>query len=217
MVAAAAGFVAVDSLVSGFMETNVEAGRLRASLETVTGSARAASDAWNELSAFAAQTPYDLAQSVEGFIKLKALGLEPTIDALKSYGNTASSMGKDLMQMIEAVADAATGEFERLKEFGIKASAEGESVSLTFQGVTTTIRNDAKEIEKYLQTIGNVQFAGAMERQAQTIGGALSSLKGSVSGFWLAIGDRGASEAARTASIRVTLPGYQTGRCGARS
>ena len=35
-------------------------------------------------------------------------------------------MGKDLSQMIEAVADATTGEFERLKEFGIKAGKEGD-------------------------------------------------------------------------------------------
>ena len=35
-------------------------------------------------------------------------------------------MGKSLNQMIEAVADATTGEFERLKEFGIKARTHGE-------------------------------------------------------------------------------------------
>jgi hypothetical protein len=39
-------------------------------------------------------------------------------------------MGKDMMQMIEAVADASTGEFERLKEFGIKASKQGDQVAL---------------------------------------------------------------------------------------
>jgi hypothetical protein len=199
MVAAAAGFVALDTMVSGFMEANVEAGRLRASLETVTGSVRGASDAWDELTQFAARTPFDLAQSVEGFIKLKALGLDPSIEALESYGNTASSMGKSMTDMIEAVADATVGEFERLKEFGIKASSEGDRVALTFQGITTTIANDAKSIEGYLQQIGNVQFAGAMERQAETLGGALSNLEDSISSFWVAIGDLGAADAATEA------------------
>jgi diaminopimelate decarboxylase len=68
------------------------------------------------------ETPFGLAQATQGFVKMKALGLDPTRAALTSFGNTASAMGKDLNQMIEAVADASTGEFERLKEFGIKAS-----------------------------------------------------------------------------------------------
>ena len=58
---------------------------------------------------------------MQGFTKLVALGLNPSQRAMESYGNTAAAMGKDLSQMIEAVADAATGEFERLKEFGIKS------------------------------------------------------------------------------------------------
>jgi hypothetical protein len=85
-------------------------------------------------------------------------------------------MGKDLSQMIEAVADASTGEFERLKEFGIKAKKEGDNVSLTFQGVTKTIGNSAAEITKYLEDIGNVSFGGAMEERAKTLDGTISAL-----------------------------------------
>jgi hypothetical protein len=33
-------------------------------------------------------------QITEAFIKLKALGLDPSQEALMSYGNTASAMGK---------------------------------------------------------------------------------------------------------------------------
>ena len=39
---------------------------------------------------------------------------------IKSYGDTSAALGKDLSQMIEAVADAATGEFERLKSLASK-------------------------------------------------------------------------------------------------
>ena len=47
--------------------------------------------------------------------------------------NTASAMGKIVEQFVEAVADASTGEFERLKEFGIKASSEGDRQPLRFR------------------------------------------------------------------------------------
>lgn len=149
---------------------------LNSSLKTVTGSAAAAERDMAWLKQFAKETPFGLAQATQGFVKMQALGLNPTRAALTSFGNTASAMGKDLNQMIEAVADASTGEFERLKEFGIKAKKEGDNVSLTFQGVTTNIGNNAAEITAYLQAIGDNQFAGAMAERAKTLDGAIAGL-----------------------------------------
>ncbi|NBC46814.1 MAG: hypothetical protein GVY22_02240 [Gammaproteobacteria bacterium] len=104
-------------------------------------------------------------------------------------------MGKDLTQMIEAVADATTGEFERLKEFGINASKQGDQIALTFQGQTTVIKDSADAIQDYLRSIGDVQFGGAMAAQMDTLGGAFSNLDDAVLRFWVAIGDTGATDA----------------------
>lgn len=165
--------------VAGFLQQVVSAQRefdkLNASLKTAVGSTDAAAEAFGALERFASTTPYSMQQAVEGFVKLRNMGLDPSERALRSYGNTAAAMGKDLDQMIEAVADAATGEFERLKEFGIKASQENGKVSLTFKGTTTTIVNSATEIEKYLMRLGEVDFASAMAERASTLDGAVSN------------------------------------------
>ena len=139
--------------------------------------ARAAFDAINK---FASATPYGLEEVMTGFIKLKNMGLDPSQEALTAYGNTASAMGKSLNDMVEAVADAATGEFERLKEFGIKAKSEGDNVTFTFQGVKTTVGKNAKEIEQYLKFVGNVKFAGGIEAQSKSVKGMLSTLRDGV-------------------------------------
>ena len=171
--AALAGFgLAVGKLVSVQREFDI----LNSSLITVTGSSAAAAREMQWIKDFAKETPFGLAQATQGFVKMKALGLDPTRASLTSFGNTASAMGKDLNQMIEAVADASTGEFERLKEFGIKAKKEGDNVSLTFQGITTTIGSSASEITQYLEKLGNVEFAGAMAERAKTLDGAISEL-----------------------------------------
>lgn len=125
-------------------------GILNAQLITSTGSAEDAAKAFTVLQQFAKDTPYGLEQTVTAFTKLVNYGLTPSEEALVSYGNTASAMSKDLDQMIEAVADAATGEFERLKEFGIKAKNNGDTIAFTFRGTTTSVKNNAAEIEKYL-------------------------------------------------------------------
>lgn len=168
-----AAFESAGKLINVTREFDV----LNAQLITATGSAKDAAIAFGALQDFAATTPYDLQQSVKGFTQLVNLGLTPSEKALKSYGNTASAMGKDLSQMIEAVADASTGEFERLKEFGIKAKSEGDNVSFTFRGVTKTIGKNAAEIESYLMALGDNEFAGAMNERAKTLDGSISNLE----------------------------------------
>lgn len=168
-----AAFESAGKLINVTREFDV----LNAQLITATGSAKDAAIAFGALQDFAATTPYDLQQSVKGFTQLVNLGLTPSEKALKSYGNTASAMGKDLSQMIEAVADASTGEFERLKEFGIKAKSEGDNVSFTFRGVTKTIGKNAAEIESYLMALGTNEFAGAMNERAKTLDGSISNLE----------------------------------------
>ena len=187
--------VAAVGVGHGIVETQREFDKLNAQLITATGSTENAAKAFKELQAFAKTTPYDLAQSVEGFAKLKNLGLDPSIDSLKSFGNTASAMGKDLNQMIEAVADATTGEFERLKEFGIKSKSEGDKVTFTFQGVSKTVGKNAKEIQQYLLDIGNTQFAGAMDARAKTLDGAISSLGDSWKQLLLTVSQGGVGDA----------------------
>lgn len=175
-----AGPVALAAGAVAALRKTVSVGRefevLNAQLITATGSAEKAGVAFEAIQDFATRTPYDLAQVTDGFVKLVNLGLTPSEAALTSYGNTASAMGKDLNQLIEAVADAATGEFERLKEFGIKARSQGDEVSFTFRGVTTTVGKNAAEIEAYLQALGENEFAGAMQQRVDTLDGAISNL-----------------------------------------
>lgn len=171
----AAGFSLVE-VGRQVVQAQREFDKLNSSLITATGSTKSAGEAMKALQAFAARTPFSLQEVTEGFLKLRNLGLTPSERALESYGNTSAAMGKNLTQLVEAVADATTGEFERLKEFGIKAKQQGDSVSLTFQGTTTKIGNNAAEIEEYLTRIGEVNFAGGMARQADTLDGDLSRL-----------------------------------------
>jgi len=189
--AAIGGLETARRVFDRLIESQRNFDKLNSGLITMTGSAENAAKAFQVLQQFAKETPYGLNQAVEGFTKLVALGLNPSKEALISYGNTAAAMGKDLNQMIEAVADAATGEFERLKEFGIKASQQGDTVSFTFRGVTTTVKKSSDEIQKYLLNIGNTDFAGAMETRSKTLDGALSSLEDTVDGLFIAVAGSG--------------------------
>ena len=199
-------FLSLGAAVEGLKkltEVNREFGILKAGLETATGSIQGANQAFAALQQFAQTTPYSLQQAVDGFTKLVNLGLTPSEAALQSYGDTSAALGKDLSQMIEAVADAATGEFERLKEFGIKAKNQGDTISFTFRGVTENVKNNATEIENYLIKLGQVNFDGAMKKRMESLDGAISNLSDSFDALFFQIGESGATEILNTNLRRV--------------
>ncbi|MFC5548202.1 DUF4214 domain-containing protein [Massilia aerilata] len=196
--AAFAGFgLGMKAIAEQVLGAQRDFDKLNASLITATGSTAEAAQTFKSLQAFASSTPYSVAEATEAFIKMKNLGLDPSERALRSYGNTASAMGKGLDQMIEAVADAATGEFERLKEFGITASQAGDKVALTFKGTTITVGKNADEIQGFLQKLGNTDFAGAMALRAATLDGAISNLSDKWSAFVLQLSQSGVGDAAK--------------------
>lgn len=188
------GVYQLTNLGKTLIDTSVKFEKYKASLETILKSQEKASEEFSRLQEFASTTPFTLDQSIEGFIKLKTLGLDPSERSMRSFGNTASAFGRDLTQFVEAVAKASVMEFERLKEFGFKTRQEGEEVRITFQGVTTKLKKNSEDIVKYLTDIGEKEFAGAMERQMERLPGKLSNLEDSFTNLFAAIGESGAND-----------------------
>lgn len=160
-------------------------------LSASTGSMDSASVALDKLTDFASETPFTIEQSVEAFAKLTEEGLNPGEEAMKSYGNIAAATGKDIADVAATVADATSGQLEGLEAFGIQAKAQGDSIAMTFQGQTQTISNNAADIESYLQSIGNNQFAGAMGEQMQVLSNKTANIGIEFNKFSKIIGDQG--------------------------
>ncbi len=181
----------------------------QAALKTLTGSASEAAQVWDELLAFASETPFNLEQSLQAYQALKARGLDPSIEAMRTYADVSAGMGRDMIQFIEAVADAATGEFERLKDFGITARSEGDKVAFTFQGVTDVVEKNAESIEGYLQQLGKTHFADAAADQMDILSGKASNLGDNVTKMYMAFGASG-GDAALSAMFDTLSDGVVT-------
>ncbi len=164
-------------------------------LEGIEGSSTKASRSMAWVQDFAATTPYELDQVMEAFVSLKAYGIDPLNGSLMALGDGASGMSKPIMQAVEALADATTGEFERLKEFGIRASKIGDQVAFTYsrngKEVRRQVKMNAAEVEKAITGIMTERFGGMMNRQSQTFAGIISNLKDKWSGFLLLIARAG--------------------------
>jgi len=180
--ALAAGFT-IKTAIDG--AGNIE--QYRNTLETVLKDSDMARRKLAWASRFANKTPFETEEVVGGMTKLQSYGIEgdrilktTNKTYLEMIGDMASGMGKSFDQAIEAIADARTGELERLKEFGITKNmiAEfGKSKGLEIFNNKGQI-NDLELFNKTLFEMMDSRFGGAMEKQAKTFKGGLSTISG---------------------------------------
>lgn len=165
-----------------FVDVAADFEKFRTILETTEGSAAKAQASMDWISDFAAKTPYDLNTVTDSFVKLRAYGLDPTNGLLATLGDTSAAMGKDVMQAVEAIADAVTGENERLKEFGVRASKAGGKITYEYtnrageQQTATVDADNRAAIQATLEAIFNEKYAGQMKKLSATWGGMVSNI-----------------------------------------
>ncbi len=130
---------------------------------------------------FANKTPFETDSIVEATVRLQSYGIDAQ-KTMTQIGDMAGVMNKDLMQAVEAVADAQTGELERLKEFGItKAMIEAKGAELYKN--QTIVNNkgqivDQKKFNDALFALMEERFKGGMEIQAKSYKGIMSTITG---------------------------------------
>ncbi len=181
-------------LIKGFgqqvFDTTAKFQKLEAVLTTTLGSKSAAQMAMQQITDFAAATPFQVDQLTESYVKLANQGFKPSMDQLRSLGDLSASTGKEFDQLAEAIIDAQTGEFERLKEFGIRAEKDGDKVRFTFKGITQEVDFTSDSIRNYITQLGNIEgVAGSMAGISETLSGKVSNLGDSWESLLKTVGD----------------------------
>lgn len=171
--------------VVGMAKTAGQFEQFQSILEVTEGSAEKAKASLEWVKQFAVDTPNNLDETMEAFVRLRAYGMDPTNGLLKTLGDTGAAMGKPVLQAVEAVADAITGENERLKEFGVVGRAIKGSNIIEYeytdkngkQQIAKVNKTNRKQIEQTLTRIFKEKYDGTSEKQAKTIIGIWSKLE----------------------------------------
>ena len=83
----------VKNLVTDFITFNSSNEQYLTTLKTLLGSQEAANDKFQELNDLARETPFQIDDLVKAFIKLKAMGLDPSIQQMTTLGDAVSALG----------------------------------------------------------------------------------------------------------------------------
>ena len=138
---------------------------------------------------FADVTPFATGETIEAVARLENYGLSAK-QWLPMIGDMAASMGKSVVDGVEAIADAVSGGgLERLKEFGIstrmllEAGAEKGAGGISYMGESAL-----EALKAALASIMSSRFAGAMDRMATTLAGKWSTFVGALQNLAATIG-----------------------------
>ncbi|GAB3790178.1 hypothetical protein GCM10028818_59920 [Spirosoma horti] len=138
------------------------------------GNVKLARESMAALKQLGATTAFSVDELTDGYVKMVNRGLRPTQKEMVALTDLAASQGKTFDQLVEGLLDAATGEFERLKEFGTRASKAGEQVSFKFKDAQLVIKNTGEGFEVLDKVTGKV--VNTFKNQEDATLGVLTAL-----------------------------------------
>ncbi len=93
LVGATVGLYGLKRAISGLLNTGDQFERLRVQLNAVMGSVEQGEAAVQWIKQFTRETPYQLGQVAESFVRLKAFGLDPMDGSMQAIVDQASKLG----------------------------------------------------------------------------------------------------------------------------
>lgn len=184
VVGATAGFLAIDNIKNFTLQMVDNAASLesyRNTLNVVMKDQKKAAKIMSWAVDFANVTPFDTNEVVEASVRLQAYGINAQ-KTMTNIGNMASVMNKPLMQAVEAVADAQTGELERLKEFGITKTMIVKKANQLYRNANVVNnKGQIKDQQKFndaLFAIMKERYNNGMVIQSKTFSGMKSTIVG---------------------------------------
>lgn len=128
------------------------------------------------------KTPFEFQKLSESMLKLVNRGFVPTEKEIISLWDLASSQTKDFDQLVEAMLDAQTWQFERLKEFGIQAEKNWSRVTFTFKNQKKTVDATSDAIKDYILSLWQMKWVvWLMNEMSKSIEWVRSTFNDSIS------------------------------------
>lgn len=172
-----------SEVVDGFksiISTGLEASRvyedMSARLSPLVGDLETAQKTFWSLNGLEDETATATDKLAKAFVDLGNNGLTNSNEQLKTYATIAHGTGKDLNTLTDAVIAFSQGSTKALRQFGITAQDNGDTISLTYKGSTTEIEKNSKALDEYLNKLAQNNFDGVLETKLNTVSAATGRL-----------------------------------------
>ena len=172
-----------SEIVDGFksiISTGLEASRvyedMSARLTPLVGDLETAQKTFWSLNGLEDETATATDKLAKAFVDLGNNGLTNSNEQLKTYATIAHGTGRDINTLTDAVIAFSQGSTKALRQFGITAKDNGDTISLTYKGSTTEIEKNSKALDSYLSDLAKNNFDGVLETKLNTVSAATGRL-----------------------------------------
>lgn len=183
----AAGIAAIVLPIKAIAGVGAGFEDLKDSLDQVFGSIEAGDSAMQKVFTFAQTTPFQIEDATKAFIALKSAGIEPSMDMLQTFADTASvsvdQLGtfEALIRMVQRSASGGMGleELNMISDRGIDVlGILGDKLNLTKDDIAKfgKTAEGAAEMVKALTEGLNEKFGGAMESKMDNLSTKASNM-----------------------------------------
>ena len=123
-------------------------------------------------------------------LELRKNGLQPSAEQLKTFSQIAYGTGQSLETVSKAFTGTIQGNLRGLRQLGITAQDNGETLLLTYKGATTEIQKNTAALSAYFETIGK-ENEGVLDYLQSGVTGALNHLENAWGDFYRSIAESG--------------------------
>lgn len=194
----------IAAIVTFATRSVVEFQRLELQVTTFTGSLEKSRALFDQFRRDGSATNLNVNETAQAFIALRTQGIEPTIERYQAIGNIAAQSGKSITEVANAFGQAARGQVRALAQIGTQFQEENGQIIVRFTDGTRQIIESADDAVEALVRLGNVDFAGAKAREANTIAGAFGDLKTSAEQAAVAVVTLGGTDSDLANLLKVT-------------
>lgn len=170
----------IDMLKS-VISTGLEAARvyedMSARLTPLVGDVDLARATFWNLNQLEDETATSTDKLAKAFLDLGNNGLNNSNEQLKTYATIAHGTGQDITTLTNSVIAFSQGSYKALRQFGIVAKDNGDTVSVTYKGVTQEIDKNSKALDSYLADLAKNNFDGVLEQKLNTVAAASGRLE----------------------------------------
>ena len=175
---AAMGFGGVAGVGAAAIKSSFDFEYIKLRLEAVYGSAKKANSVFEETFELFRKSPLMLEPLVKARILLQSIG-QGGMGALRSVAQAAVAMGKDIVEVSQAVASM---ELEPLRKMGLEIRRVQDKGVITFMDrmgkKVKVVGNSVDELRQQLMKAFNVKFGGFLGKASKTGVGLWSTLVG---------------------------------------
>lgn len=149
-------------------------------LRAVTGSAAEAAKKLSAIREFARTSPLETEDVVKSYVRLRAVGIDPTIEQLKTLGGVALLFNREMAEVL----DSLIGLNKRtLRKLGIEIDRTGAKAIIASGKIKKVVNKDSASIREALLEVWEERFPNAIEKGSKTFVAQMAILRSNIFEF----------------------------------